>query len=98
GTAHGGYHEVPRAEAAAGRGALDHAQVLVPEDQVRRAGRGLAVEAHLDLGVRAADARLQDAHERLRVRGARIGDVVPDLQALRLSGQDGHGPHGRDDI
>src|SRR5204863_3505280 len=97
GAADGGDHEVSLAQPVAGR-ALDHAQVLVPEDQVRAARRGLAVERLLDLDVGAADPRLQNAHERLAVGGSRIRDVVADLEAVRLPGHDGHGAHRRNDI
>src|SRR5262249_30071138 len=98
GPADGGDDEVPLAEAGAVRGLLHAAEVLVAEDQVRAAGGRRAELRRLDVHVRPADARLQDTDEGLALLRARVGEVVADLEAVRLAGDDGDRTHRRGDF
>src|SRR3989442_597761 len=72
---------------------LDHSEVLVPEDQVGAARRRVAELGGLDVDVRPADARLEDADERLPVVARRLRDVVADSQAVGAAGNDSDGTH-----
>jgi hypothetical protein len=59
----------------------------VAEDQVGAAGRRVAELGGLDVDVRPADSRLQDADERLALVARRLGDVVANGQAVGAAGK-----------
>ena len=95
GAAHGGDDQVAGADAAHRRPHLDHlAERLVPQDEVRRVGRGGARAVRGDLAVGAAEAHVEDLHHHV-AGGEDGGFTVIDEPERALLRKDGDGFHGR---
>ena len=95
GPPHGRDHQIARRQGRSAWRRFDEAEVLVPEHQVRAAGRRFAVQPASDLGIGAAEPALQHLHHDLSCARLHIGDVE-DTKAVPRAGPHRDGLHATD--